>query len=213
MVALRLIRELKKNKPLLIIITGDGRSDVNILEELCKRYNGLDKILWYPVTIIKKPTGLSALDSVKHLSRLYRINFFLFIVDGEYIERDANYQIQNYLQGIGIRSIEIVPIQEAFFIKCKIGSYNIILYCIILGPETFLEEEIIRLIEFELNISINLSGNRDSIWKERIKREIKQILLGRHTNVENLIKNASENNLEIAFPNLCAVFRNIEKDC
>ncbi|MHA1360499.1 MAG: hypothetical protein ACTSRC_20435 [Candidatus Helarchaeota archaeon] len=210
---MRLIRELKNYKPLLIIVTGDGRRDIKIFEELCSRFNGLDKIIWYPTTIIKKPTGLSALNRIKHLSSLYQIKFFIFIVDGEYIQVNVNSQIQNYLRGIGINVIEIEPIQEAFLINCKIGSHNVTLYCIILGPETFLEEEIIRLIELELDIPINLAGNRDSIWKDRIKKEIKQTLRENHTNVEDLIRNARVNNLNNAFPNLCVVFRNIEKDC
>jgi len=83
---------------------------------------------------------------------------------------------------------------------------------LISGPETFIEEEIAKLIELKLGVKIDLSGNRDRSWKENVRYKIKQVRKENQINLEQLMGSAGRNNLERAFPNICAVFRKIEED-
>ncbi len=203
----------KLSKRLYIIITGNGTHEIPVLEELCNRYNGHDKFIWFPLTAKKRQTGLSALNAVKHYPSVYRISSLIYLVDGEHIEGTAKVQIKNYLQNIGIEIVKIIEFNTTFLINCKVGNHKVSLYCVILGPETFFEEEQVKLIELELGITIDISGNRDKNWKKRIKREIKRLLREKGMNIKELIRNASKNNLERAFSNLCEILKDIEKDC
>lgn len=201
------------SNPFYLIITGDGSGDFKTFEALCEKYNGHHKTLWFPVLGLKKKTGLSALDSIKDFPGDFGINSIIYVVDGEFFNGDAMKQIEDYLIAIGIKITYSELIQEAFLMNCIIGSHKIILYCIILGPRTFIEEELARLIQFELNITIDLLGERDHNWKMRVKSDIDRILDENHTNIKKLIRIARRNNLEKAFPNICAVFGKIEMDC
>ena len=95
---MKLIKYLGKIKPNFVIFTGDGRNEFNILEELCKKYNRQDIILWFPTKGIKKQTGLAALNVVKQYPSLSKINSMIYLVDGEYIEGDACDKINAYLE-------------------------------------------------------------------------------------------------------------------
>jgi len=209
---MKLVEELREFKPNYIIISGDGRNEFKILKELCREFNGQNKILWFPFTILSRKTGLKALDSVKTIPSLYALNSIIYIVDGDVFEGAADIQIKKYLQSIGIEVVDINPIQEALLIQCRFGNHDIILYCIISGPETFIEEEIAKLIELKLGVKIDLSGNRDRSWKENVRYKIKQVRKENQINLEQLMRSAGRNNLERAFPNICAVFRKIEED-
>jgi len=209
---MKLVRDLKQLKTKHVIISGDGRKEFKIIEEICEKYNGDTKVIWFPKLSAPRKTGLSALDSVKLFPSKFHLNSIIFIVDGEFIGGRADTQIQEYLKKIGIMVVDIQPIQKAFVINCKVGHHEVVLYCIISGPETFIEEEMARLIELELDITIDLAGERDRSWKDRVKREIEHILHENHTSTKQLIRNASSISLEKAFPNLCVVLRNIDEN-
>ena len=205
------MKNLENLSPSYIIISGDRRNEFKILKELCREFNGQNKILWFPFTALSRKTGLSALNSIKLFPDL-GINSIIFIVGGEYIEDDATTEIQEHLQSIGVGIVDIKPIQEALLINCRFGNHDIILFCNISGPETFIEEEIVKLIELKLGVKIDLLGNRDRSWKEIIKVKINQVLKEKHTKLEQLMRSTGRNNLERAFPNICVVLRKIEED-
>ena len=69
-----------------------------------------------------------------------------------------------------------------------------------------------NLIKLTLKIEIDLSGERDKNWKRRIKKDVKRIMRENRTNYEQLIRRTGTRKLEIAFPNLCSVFKKIEED-
>ncbi len=209
---MRLVNELKGLKSKYIIISGNGTyPDRLLLKVLCEKYNGYDKILWYPRTILKKQTGLNALNSLKVIIG-YRINSIIFIIDGEHIRRNVNTEIQETLQSIGLDIINCTPLEESLLIKCRIGSNNIILYCIVLGPKTCIEEEVAKLIQLKLNINIDLSGDRDKSWRAGLKYKINHVLKEKKITLEDLIKSSGLKKLEIAFPNICSVLKKIEED-
>ena len=210
---MKLVEELRDLKSNNLIITGDGSNEFHIMKELCKKYNGHNKLLWFPRTPLLIKKGLCALDTIKIYlnNQIFGINSIIYLVDGEYIKEDAIIEIQDHLNSIGVNIIDIAPINEAFIIRCSSGNYEIILYCIVSGTETCIEEEIVKLIDLEYGVKINLSGDRDSGWKTRIKKEIRLTLKGKNKNLEELIRNAEKSKIERSFPNICAILRKIEE--
>ena len=209
---MRLVEDLGKNNAQYLIITGDGRTELKVLRVLSEKYDGNELILFFPFPPRPKKTGLSALNSLKLYSNI-GINSFIFIVDGDTFEESpADIKIQEHLNSIGIEIVKINLIQKAFLINCKLGNKNIVLYCIISGPQTFIEEELVRLIELKLEKKIDLSGKRDANWKERVKKEIIKILRDNKIKLDELIRNTGKKKLESSFPNFCAVLKKIEED-
>jgi hypothetical protein len=190
-----------------IVFTGDGRNEIRILKELCNRFNGLNKIIWFPGKPIKKETGLGALKAVRIFPSL-GYGSMLFMVDGEHIIKDAESEIQNKLKTFGVRVDEITRIQDAFFIKCGFSNYNINLFCVISGPKICIEEEIAKLIKFELNIEINIIRSC-----KLIMREIKDVLREKNLDLEQLLINSKTTNLTKSFSNICAILSIFEKEC
>jgi len=209
---MKLIEDLGKDNAQFLIITGDGRTELKVLRALSEKFNGKDLILFFPFPPRSKKTGLSALNVIKTYSNI-GINSIIFVVDGDIFEEDpADIKIQEHLKSIGIQIVNITLIQDAFLINCKYGNRNIVLYCIISGPQTFIEEEIVKLIELKLGKKIDLSGKRDVDWKKRVKREVMKNLRDNKIKLDELIKNTRKEKLEIAFPNICAVLKKIEED-
>lgn len=192
-----------------IILNGNGTyPDFLILKRICSEYNGRDKIIIFPRTPKKRLSGLSALRNIHFfLERGFR-NFY-FIADREHITDDANIEIKNNL--IGINVSDELPLQDAFLLICNRGPIRFNLYCSISGLTNCIEEELKKLIELQLPIQINVpSVQKDKIWRAQLKAEIK-----RHVNkkkLKKLLKESGRRKLESAFPNICAVFREIERN-
>lgn len=209
---MRLVQDLKGLNPNYIIITGDGRREFNILRGLSEIYNGQDIILYFPFSPLFEKTGKKALDSIKILPGYYGISSIIYIVDGDTFKDSFNDEIQNYLRSIGIEIKNFTSIQNALLINCKCGSHNIVLYCIISGPKTFIEEEIVKLINLKWGEEIDLSGIRDPTWKKRVKKEVNQVLKEKKIKLESLIKETEKEKLETSFPNICAILKKIEEE-
>ena len=209
---MRLVEDLGKLRAQFLIITGDGRNELKILRALPEKYNGYDLILFFPFPPRSRKTGLNALNTLKDY-KSDRINSIIYIVDGDTFEGEsADVKIQKHLKSIGIDIINITPIRDAFLIKCTSGDQEIVLFCIISGPKTFIEEEIAKLIELKLRKKIDLSGNRDNNWKKRVKKDVIQTLRENKVKLEELIKNTGFMKVEASFPNICAVLKKIEDD-
>ena len=84
------------------------------------------------------------------------------------------------------------------------------MYCIVSGPTTFIEEEIVKLLNIKWGAKIDLSGEKNSEWKKRVKKEVDQTLKHNKKKLDILIEETDKKYLEKAFPNLCAVFKEIE---
>ena len=198
---MKIVEELKGHESNHVIINGDGTyPEKLILERICEKYNGYDKVIFYPRTAIKKQTGLSALNSIKNFPG-YGFCKIIFIIDGEYISNDPNFEIREKLDSIGVDITEIIPLRKAFLIKCSFSNYNINLYWIISGPETCIEEEVAELIDLHFNIQIDLSGKRDEHWRHRIKHDINQVFKERKK-LKDLLRETGIKKLEKSFPNI-----------
>ena len=210
---MRLVDNLRGIESYYLVISGNGTFPENvILRNLCRKYNGHGNAIFYISTPLKKQTGLNALNAIPLYPKKFQINSIIFIVDGEHIKENARIEIMKYLESKGIGINEIIPLQRAFLIKCKSGPYDIILFCIILGPEVFIEEEVAELIELKLGVKIDLSRKREPIGRKTIKDQIKQILREKGKTFEELVSNTGKIKLEETFPNICAVLKKIEEE-
>ena len=208
---MKVVDNLRGIESYYLIISGNGTfPESAILKSLCKKYNGFDKAVFYINTPLKKQTGLAALNAIPLYPKKFQINSIIFILDGEHIKENASTEIRKHLESKGIGINEFIPLQGAFLIKCKSGNYDIILFCIILGPEVFIEEEVAKLIELKLGVRIDLSRRREPAGRKTIKNQIKQVLREKGKKIEELITTTSKSKLEETFPNICAVLKKIE---
>ncbi len=192
-----------------IIINGNGRyPDYSILHRICEKYNGQEKIIIFPRTPFKNYRGLSALQNIKsYLGRGFRN--FIFIVDREHISQDAYDDIKNNL--IGIEILDKDPIQDTFLLRCKKGNTEFNLFCSISGLTNCIEEGLKELIESQINISINVPPiESNANWRNSLKNAL-DTQVGRRR-IKSIIKQSGLRKLESAFPNLCAIFKNIEEN-
>ncbi|MHA2038823.1 MAG: hypothetical protein ACXACX_15350 [Candidatus Hodarchaeales archaeon] len=210
---MRLVNTLRGIESYYLVISGNGTFPEKIIfKTLCKKYNGHEKAIFYTSIPIKKQTGLNALNAIPLYPKKFQINSIIFTVDREHIQGDSRNEIIEHLKSKGIEIKGVLPLQGAFVIKCKSGPYDMIVYCIILGPEVFIEEEVAKLVEFNLNIEIDLSQKTESVGRKAVKSQIKQVLRERGKTIEELILNTRETKLEQIFPNICAVLKKIEEE-
>ena len=210
---MRLVDNLRGIESYYLVISGNGTFPENvILKNLCRKYNGHSNAIFCINTPLKKQTGLNALNAIPLYPKKFQINSIIFIVDGEHIKENARIEIMKYLESKGIGITEIIPLQRAFLIKCKSGPDDIILFCIILGPEVFIEEEVAKLIELKLGVKIDLSRKKEPNGRKTIKNQIKQVLREKGKTIEELVNNTGKIKLEQTFPNICAVLKKIEEE-
>ena len=209
---MRLVDSLKGVESYYLLISGNGKFPENVIfKNLCEKFNGYQKAVFFISTPIKKQTGLDALNAIPIYPKKFQINSFIFIVDGEHIRENARNEIQRHLESKGMEINEIIPLKKAFLIRCNSGPYSIILFCIILGPEVFIEEEVAKLIELKLGITIDLSRKREPVGRKEIKKNIKQILRENGKTLDELVRSTGKTKLQETFPNICAVLEKIEE--
>ncbi len=210
---MKLVDNLKGIEAFYLIISGNGTFPERVIfKSLCKKYNGYDKAIFSINTPLKKQTGLAALNAIPLYPKKFQINSIIFIVDGEHIKENARVEIHEYLETVGLGINEFNPLEGAFLIKCKSGPYDITLFCIILGPEVFIEEEVAKLIELKLGVKIDLSRKGEPAGRKSIKKQIKQVLRENRKKIEELVITTSKSKLEEVFPNICAVLKKIEEE-
>ncbi len=212
MITLKLVDDEKGFNSRHVILNGDGTyPETMILEILCDKYNGLENIISYPRTGVKRHAALSALDVIKTLiTKGYRD--FIFIVDGEHTNEDPKRLIGKKLNTIGIDfADEMIPLQDAFLIRCSCRPYEFNLYCIISGPEVCLEEEVVRFLKFKLKIIVNVpEGSKNAYWRKVLKKNIESMIPRRE--LKRQLREANIRILERSFPNICAVLKDVERN-
>lgn len=221
---MKLIRDSNNLKPDFFVITGDGGTEYSILRGLCEKFRNSNKILLFPKKVILKQTGLQGLNAIKYIPKDFKIFKIIYTVDRDCFKKDikntrlnikSNQEfdiIVEYLKTIGVKVSNIEPIEKACLINCSFSNYNIKLYCIILGMEVCLEEEIVILLKNKYNIDIDTSGSKNKEWKLKVKIEIEKNLKQIGKTKQDIIKDAGTKYLKEAFPNLYALFKLIEEE-
>lgn len=206
---MRFLEELKdvSDEPIIAVLTGNGRTELRLLKYLAEKYNGDEKILFFPrLPIHPRPgSGLSALKAVKTYLK-YKIHSTLFLVDKEHFRKEEVVKkIDTALRGFGIDIQNIELIREeweiALLVKASVGHREITIYVVILGENECIEEDIVKLVELELGLKIEPS-----------KEVIHRILRKQGTSKYTLVKNAQGSNLRKAFPGLNLIFNVLKKN-
>jgi hypothetical protein len=193
------LEELRGRQAQIIVLTGDGKTEIRVLKHCSRIYNG-KKTLWYPGTPIPQRTTIEALRAVKVCVESYRILYYLFLIDREHLEKGKEEEtIEKVLMNEGFREMEITQLNSLFLVKCLLGPRRIMIYVIVIGTEKRIEEELVELIKLELGVDI-----------EPEKGEIRKVLKSHRMDFEDLLRNAKRENLEEAFSSLCSALKMIE---
>ena len=137
----------------------------------------------------------------------------IYIVDGDtFTGESAKVKIKNYLTSRGLEIIEITSINEALLIECKYGDKDINVYCVISGPEIFIEQEIAKLLKICYGDKFNISTILSNQTKKQFKKEIFDYLKKNKIKLENLIGKTGKAKLNEAFPNFYSVLKKIEEE-
>lgn len=206
----REIREIEDQRPDILVLTGNGKTETRILSALCEKYNGKAKFLWFPETPIRrglKETGFKALHAIGVYLTKYKLKRFLFLVDREHFkgteqtEQEAvNAHLRKELKAKIETTCEHLP-GRAFTTKGCLGNHPFEVCTVIFGTTLKIEEEISELIRLKFGTQVNPD-----------KAEINRFLRKREKRLENLIAGASKRHLEKAFIGLCSALKKMEEN-
>ena len=91
---MRIVDSLKNIESYYLIISGNGTFPERIIfKNLCRKFNGYNKAIFYINTPLKKQTGLHALNALPLYPKKYKVNSIIFILDGEHIQENAKIEI------------------------------------------------------------------------------------------------------------------------
>jgi len=165
----REVREIRSRQHIIVVLTGDGKWERRrILPPLCEKYNGKDKILWFPDPPIGRlETGLKPLNAVKSYIIAYKLTRFLFVVDREHLppEKEISDALEEALRAEISEIRELVP-HRAFVIEGRIREIPFTLYMVVFGRTSKVEEEIAELIKLKCG---------EEIRPERVKRFLRNL--------------------------------------
>ncbi|XRO77396.1 hypothetical protein ACO3VM_02375 [Methanocaldococcus sp. 10A] len=195
------------NNFIAFVITGDGRWEQVILKSIAKRYNGKDKIIYFPKSPFKKSKkiGLSCLDFLKlekeKLNIFNKCKNLVVLIDKEHVQN--NEDVINRLNYLNVfDKIEINKNSENLIIvEGKLKNKNNILkiYVVIFGKYKCIEENVAELIKLEFGKDINPNKN-----------SIKDFLKSHNLKRKHLIEISKLENLEASFNNLIHVIKELE---
>lgn len=197
---------------LIVFLTGDGRTEYNVIQRLPKKYGGDNKSLLVAKSpySYKSGTGLNALNAVKTNLSVYKVTNTLCVVDKDFLsdltKQSMKRKITRKLNdcGVRVRSIKSIEVSHeiVFVVNAEItGRGNILVYLAVIGENKCIEEDIARLIRLELNEEV-----------EPEKPQIRAVLRKNHLNLQSLIDRARHINLAQSFPALDKIMRMIEEE-
>ena len=186
------------------VLTGNGRKEFRILRAFDEKYNGTEKILFFPVRSQPyRGNGLQALRAVKTYQNIYGVTKYLFIVDKEAIEKDASIEVRSILTSEGVTVLDIrhlhIEDEEALLVISSIGSHEVVINIAINGREKKVEENIANLIELEYDMQVSPNETKRTLHSLGIKLEI-------------FLRRANKKNISLAFPSLNVALMHIEED-
>lgn len=194
-----------------IALTGDGNWERVVLKAMAERHDGNEQALLIPIAVAVlgrgnrktgRYTGFSALQSIKAYVDT-DIRRYLFLIDIEHINNekgikpDLEASAKQY--GFELQQPAEVIGNQAFLIRCRIGSHKIMVHTVVSGRKKCIEEDISTLIGLEWGIDV-----------ESNKCAIRKILKQRDTDLFSLVRTASSHNVGQAFPDLTAAFESME---
>jgi len=205
---MKLVEELKKPVKLIIgVLTGNGRREHRILKAIAKKYDGSEKLLYFPRRPGYLPGAkLSVLRVVKVYVSRYKINNFLCLIDKEHFTgTDIEKEVEEKIREFGIEVTQIqrfnANTENAIYLNGIVGTRNFTLWMIIAGKEKCMEENLAKLIEIKFGEKI-----------EPTKSNITEALRKHDMDTEKLLASASIEQLKQSFPALNFVLSRLESN-
>ena len=205
---MKLVEELKKPVKLIIgVLTGNGRREYRILKAIAKKYDGSEKLLYFPRRPGYLPGAkLSVLRVVKVYVSRYKINNFLCLIDKEHFTgTDIEKEVEEKIREFGIEVTQIqrfnVNTENAIYLNGIVGTRNFTLWMIIAGKEKCMEENLAKLIEIKFGEKI--APTKSNITKALRKHDV---------DTEKLLASVSIEQLKQSFPALNFVLSRLESN-
>jgi len=205
---MKLVEELKKPVKLIIgVLTGNGRREYRILKAIAKKYDGNEKLLYFPRRPGYLPGAkLSVLRVVKVYVSRYKINNFLCLIDKEHFTgTDIEKEVEEKIREFGIEVTQIqrfnANAENAIYLNGIVGTRNFTLWMIIAGKEKCMEENLAKLIEIKFGEKI-----------EPTKSNITEALRKHDMDTEKLLASVSIEQLKQSFPALNFVLSRLESN-
>ena len=205
---MKLVEELKKPVKLIIgVLTGNGRREYRILKAIAKKYDGSEKLLYFPRRPGYLPGAkLSVLRVVKVYVSRYKINNFLCLIDKEHFTgTDIEKEVEEKIREFGIEVTQIqrfnANTENAIYLNGIVGTRNFTLWMIIAGKEKCMEENLAKLIEIKFGEKI-----------EPTKSNITEALRKHDMDAEKLLASVSIEQLKQSFPALNFVLSRLESN-
>ena len=205
---MKLVEELKKPVKLIIgVLTGNGRREHRILKAIAKKYDGSEKLLYFPRRPGYLPGAkLSVLRVVKVYVSRYKINNFLCLIDKEhFMGTDIEKEVEEKIREFGIEVTQIqrfnANTENAIYLNGIVGTRNFTLWMIIAGKEKCMEENLAKLIEIKFGEKI-----------EPTKSNITEALRKHDMDAEKLLASVSIEQLKQSFPALNFVLSRLESN-
>jgi len=205
---MKLVEELEKPVKLIIgVLTGNGRREHRILKAIAKKYDGSEKLLYFPRRPGYLPGAkLSVLRVVKVYVSRYKINNFLCLIDKEHFTgTDIEKEVEEKIREFGIEVTQIqrfnANTENAIYLNGIVGTRNFTLWMIIAGKEKCMEENLAKLIEIKFGEKI-----------EPTKSNITEALRKHDMDTEKLLASASIEQLKQSFPALNFVLSRLESN-
>ena len=205
---MKLVEELEKPVKLIIgVLTGNGRREHRILKAIAKKYDGSEKLLYFPRRPGYLPGAkLSVLRVVKVYVSRYKINNFLCLIDKEHFTgTDIEKEVEEKIREFGIEVTQIqrfnANTENAIYLNGIVGTRNFTLWMIIAGKEKCMEENLAKLIEIKFGEKI-----------EPTKSNITEALRKHDMDTEKLLASVSIEQLKQSFPALNFVLSRLESN-
>jgi hypothetical protein len=206
------LTEAKDTKAVTVALTGDGRTETNILRAMAERYSGKDyalklpenpAILGHGYNKTGRFPGYSALGRVQTYVSKFNLTEFLFLLDMEHIHNPqaVDSEISQSLAGFGFSRIQVRQLAgQAYFVSCNLGVHFVTIHVVVCGRNKCIEENISELISLEYGVSVEPEHN-----------SIHGFLKQTGIDLYGLIKKSKLKSLQAAFRDLTTAFESIEQ--
>lgn len=183
------------------VITGNGSRDLRVLKVSAEKYNH-SKTLKVPQTPIKRETGLTAL--IRTIATLadkpIQVSKYLAIIDKEHVN-----SLQDVIDELNRFGFKVTSVEELvtwlWLLSVRRGPKNLNIYFAVLGTRKRIEENLAKLIE--LTYGEKVPGSKEAVNKWLKEHGLEDI---------DLVRKASKNQLEKAFPTVIQALKKLASD-
>ncbi|MFA4646172.1 hypothetical protein P8X24_02695 [Pyrococcus kukulkanii] len=191
--------ETGKEKIVAIALTGDGRTELKVLEAIAQRYNGKERAMLFPKSPLGGTSkGTSIIKTAELVAKITGITTVLIMIDREHVQ-----DIEGPLRET-LKDAEIGPGNPIIA-----RSKNMTILVVILGKKKAIEENLAELINLEAGKQVV----DPKLPVKELKSQIKYILkteFGKPKSIKKFLERCKMENIERAFDGLARALKLLE---